>query len=98
LGETRYGLGLAAAMLGKKRNQPLARTVAPAGDDHALKLALPVLGMGHPGVEHIHALGLALGGKGATLPAAKRDDRGARLLGMLERIERDGERKSKRLN
>src|SRR3990170_6943402 len=43
--------------------------------------------MGDYGIEDIGAFGLSLGGKGAALPAAERDD--ARSLWVFERIEPD---------
>ena len=53
--------------------------------------------MRHHCIEHIYAFGLALGGVGAALPSAERDDGGTRLLGMLERIERNHMPVGKRL-
>ena len=87
VGEALHPLGLADAVLGQKRRQPLARAVAPAGDDHALALAAQPLGMSHHGIEHGDAFGLPLGREGPALPAAERHD--ARRLGLLERIERN---------
>ncbi len=46
-------LRLADAVLGEKRRQPLARAVAPAGDEHALAFALQPLGVGHHRVEDV---------------------------------------------
>ena len=82
--------GLAGAVLGKKRRQALARALAPAGDDQALALTSQPLGVAGDRIEDIGAFGLALGGEGAPLPAAERDDdRLFRLLRPLERVEHD---------
>ena len=89
-GESFGACGFARAVLGKKRRQALARAFAPTGDDQTLALASQPLGVGGDGIEDVGALGLALGGEGAPLPAAERDDDGSfRLLGPLERIEHD---------
>src|ERR1700691_5454692 len=59
----RYELEWFEAMLGQNVTQPLARTVAPAGDDHVQAPLAQRPHMRDRGVEHIGALVLPFGGE-----------------------------------
>src|ERR1700734_4079226 len=76
----RYELEWFEAMLGQNVTQPLARTVAPAGDDHVQAPLAHVRALRARGVEHFGALVLRWGKKLAPGPPAAIDDvAGARL-------------------
>ena len=62
------------AVLGEHVAQPLARAVAPAGDDDVQAARAQRLHMGDRGVEHVGALVLPLGGEIAPDVAAAIDD------------------------
>ena len=70
----RYELEWFEAMLGQHVTQPLARTVAPASDDHVQAPLAQRPHMGDRGVEHIGALVLPFGSKIAPCPSAAIDD------------------------
>src|ERR1700733_11964264 len=59
----RYELEWLEAVLGEHMAEPLARTVAPAGDDHVWALFAQRSHVGDRGVEHIGALVQPLGSK-----------------------------------
>ena len=61
-------------MLGQHVAQPLARTVAPAGDDHVQAPLAQRPHMRDRGVEHVGALVLPLGSEIAPRPPAAIDD------------------------
>src|ERR1700729_2411161 len=70
----RYELERSEAMLGQHVTQPLARTVAPAGDDRVQAPLAQRPHMRDSGVEHVGALVLPFGGKVAANPSAAIDD------------------------
>src|SRR5580704_16208129 len=70
----RYELEWFEAMLGQHVTQPLARTVAPAGDDDVQAPLAHRPHMRDRGVEHIGALVQPLGSKIASHPTAALDD------------------------
>ena len=58
------------AVLGEHMAQPLARAVAPAGDDHVQPASAQILDVRDGGVEHVGALVLPLGSEIAPDPSA----------------------------
>src|SRR5580658_1232912 len=70
----RYELEWFEAMLGQHVTQPLARTVAPAGDDHIQAPLAQRPHMRDRAVEHIGALVLPFGSKIAPCSSAAIDD------------------------
>src|ERR1700733_1429395 len=61
-------------MLGQHVTQPLARTIAPAGDDHVQAPLAQHPHMRDRGVEHVGTLVLPLGSKIASHPSAAIDN------------------------
>ena len=89
---------LTNSMLAEKRGQSLPRADAPTGNQGTFAAAPELADMGNHGVEYIAGLARTLDGKVTSLPATKGDDgRALGLVGMLERIEGDRGRLSKRL-
>ena len=77
-------------MLGKEGGKPLARAIAPAGDDHALALTVQALDMRHARRRIHSAFGLRARRRRSALAVPPKDTIvGARLLWMLEGVERD---------
>ena len=84
-----HALSLADPVLGQQGHQPLARAIAPAGNDGKLAIALDAVDMGNHRVEDIDALGLPLRRERASLPRAERHDLSFRSLRAFEWCERD---------